>query len=264
MLIGSFTVADIERLTAAWKAVPWRILPEQTLSPALNVALDEALLASGPSLRFWGWGSPAIVLGRCQSVANEVDPDGARELGMQVVRRISGGGAMFVQPHGAITYSLILPEALLEGLSLRRSYEVCDAWAVLALRGMGIDCFYQPVNDIACAAGKIAGAAQARRRGVVLHHTTLAFALDNAEMLSVLRIGRDKLREKGVASAAKAVAPLNLQTGLSREKIVGGMLEGFRERYGGTVDELNGLEVDAAGRLVESKYGTAEWTNESE
>ena len=264
MLIGSLTVADIDRLTAGWKEVPWRILPERPLSPALNVALDEALLGSGPSLRFWGWSSPAVVLGRCQSVANEVDPDGARALEMQVVRRISGGGAMFVQPHGAITYSLILPEALLEGLSLRQSYEVCDAWAVLALRGMGIECFYRPVNDIACIAGKIAGAAQARRRGVVLHHTTLAYALDNAEMLSVLRIGREKLKDRGVASAAKVVAPLNSQTELSRKSIAERLLVAFRERYGGKVEELSSDAVATAVRLVETKYGIAIWTNEFE
>ena len=251
-------------MTAAWNALPWRLLPERTLFPALNVALDEVLLASGPSLRFWGWGSPAVVLGRCQSVANEVDPVGARELGMRVVRRISGGGAMFVQPHGAITYSLILPEALLDGLNLRQSYEVCDGWAVLALRGMGIECFYQPINDIACAAGKIAGAAQARRRGVVLHHTTLAYSLDNAEMRRVLRIGREKLKDKGVASAAKVVAPLNLQTNLSRDTIAQRLFGEFHNRYGGATGTLTDDELTKAEDLVETKYGTAEWTHEFE
>ena len=109
-MIGSFTVADIDRLTAAWKAIPWRILPEQVLSPALNLALDEVLVEriskadSPPTLRFWGWRSPAVVIGRCQSVANEVDLLVAHDLGMQIVRRMTGGGAMFVQPHGAITY----------------------------------------------------------------------------------------------------------------------------------------------------------------
>ena len=150
----------------------------------------------------------------------------------------------------------------MEGLSLRQSFEVCDAWVVSALRQLGIDCFYRPVNDIACAAGKIGGAAQARRRGIVLHHTTLAYAMDSNEMLSVLRIGREKLREKGVASAAKTVAPLNLQTSLERGAIAERLLETFRIRYGGTVGGLSTGEVAAAERLVETKYGTAEWTEE--
>ena len=259
-----------DRWTDAWKTIPWRILPERPVSPALNVALDEVLVdrvavgGSPPALRFWGWDSAAVVLGRCQSVANEVDLPAARDLGMTVVRRMTGGGAMFLQPHGAITYSLIVPELLVEGLTLRQSYEVCDAWCVSVLRGLGIDCEYRPINDIACAAGKIAGAAQARRRGVVLHHTALAYALDNEEMLRVLRLGREKLKERGVASAEKVVAPLNSQTELSREEIVDALCDGFVGRYGGTVDELRAAELDAAEALVEMKYGTAAWTDEFE
>jgi len=260
----------IDRLTDAWKSIPWRILSERPVSPALNVALDEVLVDriavadSLPTLRFWGWDSAAVILGRCQSVANEVDLPAARDLGMTVVRRMTGGGAMFLQPHGAITYSLILPEVLVEGLTLRQSYEVCDAWCVSVLRELGIDCEYRPINDIACAAGKIAGAAQARRRGVVLHHTALAYALDNEEMLRVLRLGREKLKERGVASATKVVAPLNLQTALSREAIVEALRDGFIERYGGTIGELGADEMEAAEALVQTKYGTAEWTNEFE
>jgi len=270
MLIGAFTESEIAKLTAEWRAIPWRLIPERPLSPALHVALDEALTDrigrgdSPPTLRFWRWSAPAVVLGRCQSVANEVDPDAARELGMTVVRRITGGGAMFIQPHGAITYSLILPEKLVEGLTLRQSYEVCDAWAVAGLRDLGIDCFYRPVNDIACAAGKIAGAAQARRRGVVLHHTTLAYAMDSTEMIRVLRIGRGKLKERGVASAAKEVAPLNLQTGLSREAVADGLLDAFRARCGGMPGDLSAEEIAEAKALVETKYGNAAWTGEFE
>jgi lipoate-protein ligase A len=270
MLIGTFTESEIANLTAAWRAVPWRLIPERPLSSPLNVALDEVLTDrigrgdAAPTLRFWRWSSPAVVIGRCQSVANEVDPDGARALGMTVVRRITGGGGMFIQPHGAITYSLILPEKLVEGLTLRQSYEVCDAWAVGGLRGFGIECFYRPINDIACAAGKIGGAAQARRRGVVLHHTTLAYALDPAEMHRVLRIGRAKLKERGVPSAAKEVAPLNLQTALSREAIAAGLLEAFRVRHGGAFGELNAEELTEAEALVEAKYGNDAWTGEFE
>ena len=270
MNIGSFTVADVDRLTALWKTVPWRLLPERDLTPALNVALDEVLteriarLQSPPTLRFWRWSSPAGIIGRCQSIANEVDLAAAANLGIGIVRRMTGGGAMFVQPHGAITYSLILPEALLEGLSLRQSYEVCDAWVVAGLRELGIDCHYVPINDIACVAGKIGGAAQARRRGVVLHHTTLAYAMESSEMLSVLRLGREKLKDKGVASAAKVVAPLNLQTDTAREQISKQLQNAFQVRYGGTVGELTPDELNEAEALVDAKYGNPEWSYEFE
>src|SRR5437588_9266394 len=124
--VGSFTAGEIDALTAGWRDLPWRLLPERPLPPAVNVALDEVLAdrvsqGAPPALRFWRWTNPAVVIGRCQSVANEVDPAAAAAAGVQVVRRMSGGGAMFVQPHGAITYSLYLPEAAVAGLTIRQS-----------------------------------------------------------------------------------------------------------------------------------------------
>jgi lipoate-protein ligase A len=267
--VGAFTAAEIDRITDGWTRLPWRLIPERPLMPAVNVALDEVLadaaVAGGPPvLRFWRWAAPAVVIGRCQSVANEIDADAAAALGVQVVRRTTGGGAMFVQPHGAITYSLVLPESAVAGLTIRQSYEACDGWAVRALRDLGVDAHHVPVNDIACSDGKIGGAAQARRRGVVLHHTTLAYDMDPADMARVLRIGRPRLRERAVASAAKKVSPLALQTERSREEVAALLFEAFRRRYGGTVGELTADELAAADRLAADKYATPGWTQEFE
>ena len=269
--IGSFTSDEIDRLTDEWSRLPWRLIPEAAHSPQTNVALDEVLtdavatrLASSPCLRFWRWNSPAVIIGRCQSVANEVDLAAAAEMGVGVVRRMTGGGAMFLQPHGAITYSLYLPESAVEGLTIRQSYEVCEAWVIRGLRELGVDVHHVPINDIACSEGKIGGAAQARRKGVVLHHTTIAYDMDPGEMVRVLRIGREKLKDKAVASAAKRVSPLVRQTGLSREEIVSHLFESFRMRFGGTVSELTTEELTASERLVQSKYGNVDWTNEFE
>lgn len=263
--IGAFTANEIDRLTAGWKQLPWRLIPEVALSPAVNVALDEVLTDAGaPTLRFWRWDSPAVIIGRCQSVTNEVDVAAAKEMGVTVVRRMTGGGAMFLQPHGAITYSLYLPESAVEGLSLRQSYEVCEAWVIRGLRSLGVDAHHVPINDIACSEGKIGGAAQARRRGVVLHHTTMAYDMDPGEMVRVLRIGREKLKDKAVASAQKRVSPLVRQTGLTREAIVSKLFESFREQFGGTVSELTAEELTAAEKLVQAKYANAEWTGQFE
>lgn len=177
---------------------------------------------------------------------------------------MTGGGAMFLQPHGAITYSLYLPESAVEGLSIRQSYEVCEAWVIRGLRSLGVDAHHVPINDIACSEGKIGGAAQARRRGVVLHHTTMAYDMDPGEMVRVLRIGREKLKDKAVASAQKRVSPLVRQTGLSREAIVNRLFDSFREQFGGTVSTLNAEELTAAEGLVRSKYAHPEWTDQFE
>ena len=268
--IGLFAPDEVDHRTASWKELDWRIISETPQSADMNVAFDEVLMdrvAEGqrpPTLRFWGWSEPAVIIGRCQSVSNEVDLAAANELGFRVVRRMSGGGAMFIQPHGAITYSLILPESAVRGLTIRQSYEVCDAWVIRGLRALGIDAHHVPVNDIACAAGKIGGAAQSRRRGVVLHHTTLAYDLDQIEMAKVLRIGREKVTEKAVSSAAKRVAPLRLQTTLTRDAIVEHLIKEFRARNGGSYDSFSSADLRDTETLAQIKYGSAAWTNEFE
>jgi lipoate-protein ligase A len=231
------------------------------------MALDDALIDEvsagrrGPTLRIWEWASPAVVMGRFQSLRNEVDAEAAQHHGIEVVRRISGGGAMFIEPGNTITYSIFAPLTMVEGMSFEQAYALMDAWVIAALGELGIQAWYQPLNDIASPAGKIAGAAQARRGKAVLHHVTMAYDIDAAKMLQVLRIGREKLSDKGTTSAQKRVDPLRSQTGLAREAVIAVLVESFRKRHGGlTVDTLHADELERAHTLVRNKFGTAEWT----
>src|SRR5690606_23460479 len=88
----------------------WHLGPGGPQAPALHMALDDVLLdevAAGrraPTLRVWEWAGPAVVMGRFQSLRNEVDAAAAARHGIDVVRRISGGGAMFIEPGNTITY----------------------------------------------------------------------------------------------------------------------------------------------------------------
>jgi len=251
-----------------WRHAGWELIGENPRSPALNLALDEALtrrVAEGqrpPTLRFWGWSAQAVILGRFQSVRNEVDLEAARAMNVTVVRRMSGGGAMFVQPDRTITYSLYVPESLVAGWSIKNSYEACDRWAVEILRELGAQAWYVPLNDITGPEGKIGGAAQARKPRVVLHHTTIAYELDNEEMRRVLRVGREKLSDKGIPSAAKHVSPLRTQIDLPRAAIVAHLIDGFQRRFGLNASEATDVEYAEAERLVRDRYGTHEWTYE--
>jgi lipoate-protein ligase A len=91
----------------------------------------------------------------------------------------------------------------------------------------------------------------------VLHHTTLAYDMDPGEMTQVLRIGREKLVDKGVPSAAKRVSPLVRQTGLAREAIATHLFKSFQRLFGGTLSELTERELGEAHDLVRSKFDTA-------
>lgn len=260
------TIELIQRQAERWRAYEWRLIPAVAQRPVINMALDEVLtLRVGsrqrpPTIRVWGWASPCVVIGRFQSVKNEVDESSARAQGIEIVRRISGGGAMFIEPEGAITYSIYAPEELVQGLSFPESYAFFDAWVVDALRSLGVDAWYQPLNDIASSGGKVGGAAQARRGGAVLHHTTVAYQMNVPLMLSVLRIGKEKLSDKGIASADKRVGPLRQQTELPRETIIEHIVETFRGKYGLVEDEIAPDELQEAEALVDSRFGTEKWT----
>jgi lipoate-protein ligase A len=251
---------------STWQDHAWHLVHEPPQSPALHMALDDVLVDEvsagrrGPTLRVWEWASPAVVIGRFQSLRNEVDMEAARRHGIEVVRRISGGGAMFIEPGNTITYSLYAPESLIAGMSFQESYAFMDAWVIEALRGLGIEAWYQPLNDITSPAGKIAGAAQTRRGGAVLHHVTMAYDIDAAKMLQVLRIGREKLSDKGTQSAAKRVDPLRSQTGLPREEIIARMIATFHARHGLARDILLPQELERAHALGARKFAVPGWT----
>lgn len=249
-----------------WGDHDWQLIHTAAQEPALHMAIDEVLaleVAAGrrpPTLRIWEWASPAVVIGSFQSLRNEVDPEGAERHGITVVRRISGGGAMFIEPGNTITYSLYVPDSLVQGMTFAESYAFLDDWVLGALGDLGIKAWYQPLNDITSDAGKIAGAAQKRfAAGAVLHHVTMAYDIDADKMLEVLRIGREKLSDKGTKSANKRVDPLRRQTGLSREAVIESMISSFRVRHGLTDDTLHGDELNAAEKLVQKKYATPEW-----
>jgi lipoate-protein ligase A len=251
----------------SWHDHAWRLLHEGPQSPTLHMALDEVLVDEvsagrrGPTLRIWEWAGPAVVMGRFQSLRNEVDSEAAKQHGIEVVRRISGGGAMFIEPGNTITYSIVAPLTMVEGMSFEQAYALMDAWVIAALGELGIQAWYQPLNDITSPAGKIAGAAQARRGKAVLHHVTMAYDIDAAKMLQVLRIGREKLSDKGTTSAQKRVDPLRSQTGLAREDVIAALVESFRKRHGGLVaDTLLAHELERAHALARDKFATEEWT----
>lgn len=251
---------------SSWVDHEWDIIAPTVLPTAVNVALDEVLTEEvgagrrNPTLRFWDWEEPSVVIGSFQSVRNELDSEGVEKYGIKVVRRISGGGAMFMEAGNCITYSLYVPQTLVDGLSFEDSYKFLDAWVLAALESMGIEAFYIPLNDIATHQGKIGGAAQKRlSNGAMLHHVTMSYNIDADKMVQVLRIGKEKLSDKGTRSAKKRVDPLRRQSGLAREEILQRMSATFIDRYGAQPAVLSEAELQEAQRRVQSKFGTDEW-----
>ncbi len=251
---------------SSWTDYDWQLIHGAAYPPVVQMALDQVLaeeVGAGrrkPTLRIWEWDEPGVVIGSFQSVKNEVDLENAEKYGMQVVRRISGGGAMFMEAGSVITYSIYAPSDLVQGMSFADSYAFLDEWVITALKSVGIDASYQPLNDITSPKGKIGGAAQKRLgTGAVLHHVTMSYDMDGDRMVEVLRIGREKLSDKGTKSAAKRVDPLRSQTGLSRAEIIAKMEGTFRGLYGLAPSEVTAEELARAEQLVTEKFSTPEW-----
>lgn len=231
----------------------------------MHMALDEVLLGRviagrrRPSIRFWEWIESALVIGSNQSVSNEVDLDAADRLGFTVTRRLSGGGTMLCQPGRTITYSLYLPGSAVEGMSFRQSYAALDAWAVRAFNAVGVPAGYREINDIISPRGKIGGAAQARRRGFILHHTTIAHSMDVELLPRLIRIGRERVSQRGTRSAEKEVSPLSWFTPLSCTETTRHLEKSFGDEFNASASTLSADELAAASELVTAKYGIDDW-----
>jgi lipoate---protein ligase len=247
--------------------VEWDVIPPTPHPAHMHMALDEVLLGRviagerRPTLRIWEWIEPALVMGSHQSVANEVDVPAARELGFVVTRRMSGGGTMLCEPDRTITYSLYLPESVVAGVTFRKSYALLDDWAVRAFVELGVPAEYREINDIISPRGKIAGAAQARRRGFVLHHTTIAHSMDVELLPRLIRIGRPSVVATGVRSANKTVSPLSWFTTRSCAEVARDLANHFSSSFRTRPSQPQPEELEAAQRLVSTKYATPAWVN---
>ena len=198
------TVRRALGLATSWRDYDWELVHDAAYPPVMQMALDQVLaeeVGAGrrkPTLRIWEWESPAVVIGSFQSLKNEVDLDNAKKHGFDVVRRISGGGAMFMEAGSVITYSIYAPAELVQGMSFADSYAFLDEWVITALGSLGIDASYQPLNDITSPSGKIGGAAQKRLgSGAVLHHVTMSYDMDGDKMVEVLRKTWRKMSQAG-------------------------------------------------------------------
>lgn len=182
---------------------PFRLLKTGRHSGFYNMGLDEALLEavaqgkSQPVLRFYGWNPETVSVGYFQSLEEEVDLDICKRRGVEVVRRISGGGAVF--HHAELTYSIIMPITHpLAGRTIGESYEKLCAGIIQGLTLLGVPAQFAPINDILAGGRKVSGNAQTRRMGCVLQHGTILLDLDVDLMFELLKVPSIKISDKKV------------------------------------------------------------------
>ena len=235
-------------------------------SPAArNMAIDESILyhhskgISPATLRLYMWKPPAVSIGYFQSMKNEVNIDRCREMGVDYIRRITGGGAVYHDKE--VTYSIVMkkdrmPENILE------SYEKICAGVLEGLRLLGIEAEFAPLNDIIANGKKISGNAQTRKMGCILQHGTIIHDVDVETMFSILNVPDEKIRDKLIKDVRERVTSVNniLGARVPTSEIIQKLAQGFSSALG--VDlirgELSEEEIKYAKEL-EEKYSSEGW-----
>ena len=223
---------------------------------ALNMAIDEALMENVdevPILRIYRWYPAAVSIGYFQSMKEEVDLEKCREIGVDIVRRLTGGGAVLHEFE--LTYSFVTkkyPQNIME------SYRwICDA-IVMSINRLGFDASFVPLNDIVIAGKKVSGNAQTRRNGVLLQHGTLLLDIDVNKMFCVLKVPSEKLRDKLIKDVKERVTSLS---GTTFEDVASSLRNSFAAKFDAKLvaDTLSKEELSRARWLAERKYTNKKW-----
>lgn len=249
-------------------AVEWRLLKTGFNPAAYNMGVDEAVMesvssgASPPAVRFYGWSPPAVSIGYFQSLTEEVDLDECGRKTVDVVRRITGGGAVYHDKE--LTYSLIAPEKFFPKDVLESYRKIC-AGIVSGLRDLGVRAEFTPLNDITVSGRKISGNAQTRRKGVLLQHGTILLEVDVDLMFSLLKVPSEKLRGKLIADVKERVTSLkNILCGdTPPEELAEKIARGFEKELNVRLVEgfLNRSELESAEKRAREKYSKEDWNN---
>jgi lipoate---protein ligase len=241
----------------------WRVIELEARAGAENMAIDEAIaagIAAGTSpstIRFYTWKPGAVSIGFFQRLRDEVDLETCSTKGVDVVRRRTGGGAVYHDEGGEITYSLIAPESLFSK-DIRASYmDICGS-IIAGLASLGIAAEFRPINDVTVKGKKISGSAQTRRQGILTQHGTVLYTIDRDTMFSVLRPSAKKLADKPVSSFRKSVTCAAEEGCGSIDRLYQALFAGFTASKQWEPGQLSDNERMAVTMLVE-KYRSDAW-----
>ena len=258
----------------------WRLLVDAPLVGAWNMAVDEVLLdgvAAGttpPTIRFYGWNPPCLSLGYFQPF-DVVDVDGCRALGVDVVRRPTGGRAILHDRE--LTYSVALPASVLgqDGGVLPSYYRLSLALQD-GLRRLGVPatvapesasssaahgpvCFDRPsAHEILLHGRKLVGSAQMRRGSGLLQHGSILIEPRIDKLMACLH-RTDRAGSRGLEEAVAGLAELGVtDPGPIAAAIGAAFAKGFRVAL--VEAPLRPDEEEAARALARSKYQSTRWT----
>lgn len=242
----------------------FRLIKTQTFDAYMNMALDEVISKKvsnkevSPTIRLYRWTPNAISIGYFQGLKNEVDEEECERQGVDIVRRRTGGGAVYHDYEGELTYSIIAPEESFEKDIVKSYEQICNI-LIKGLKKLGIEAKFNPINDIIVEDRKISGNAQRRSNGILLQHGTILFKVDVDKMFSLLKVSKEKMADKLIKSIKKRVTCVESITESTIEDLENAIEESFKESYETEIGNYSNEEIEEAKKLAEEKYKTKEW-----
>ncbi|MEM3074108.1 MAG: DUF116 domain-containing protein [Nitrososphaerales archaeon] len=215
----------------------WRLLDTGLRSAAENMALDDIILECRSrnlvpdTLRFLRFKPPAVLVGYHQDVLHEVRLEYVKSRGIDVNRRITGGGAIYFDEN-TIGWEIIASKASLdESIKIEGLFEVMCRAPIIALSKLGLEARFRPRNDIEVKGKKISGTGGTEREGAFLFQGTLLTDFDIESMIKSLKIPIVKLKDKEIASAKQRVTCIKWELGdtPSFEELKSLLVESFSE-----------------------------------
>ena len=240
-----------------------RVIIHTHTDPYFNMAAEEYLLENETQDVFMLWRNDnAVVIGKNQNAWAEVNVPFTEEHGITVVRRLSGGGAVF-HDLGNVNFTYITAHDPARGIDFRPFLEPI----LRALASLGVEAEADGRNDVVVSGAKISGNAQCVHRlpgggERLLHHGTMLFSSDLSRLTSALKVSPEKIRAKGVASVRQRVTNLTDVPGFPEEMTVEEFMNHLARNAVSAEAELIPLtEEETAGirALRDKKYAAWEW-----
>jgi lipoate-protein ligase A len=241
----------------------WRLLDLESEDPAMNMAIEEAIAravgmgASGATVRFWRNGG-AVVIGRFQCARLEADLDACKRHGVRVIRRFTGGGAVY-QDLGNLNFAISIPSERLPKAAQLSWLRLLSSPVVSALRSLGLDAELCGMSIRICGK-KVSGLAGCLRWGCGFLHGTLLISSDLSMIRELLR--PPQAGSPYVRSRPEEVANIgDLLDGVGIDAVKGAIERSFESAFGAAPDRggPSDLEAELADSLYEGKYSTDEW-----
>ena len=235
-----------------------RYLKNPSTNPYYNMAFDEYCLESLPTDEpvFFLWQNrPAVIVGFNQEVNTEVNLDYLKEKGIDLVRRVTGGGAVYHDLEN-LNYTIVGRSEDLE-----RDYPEYASLLAKALQTLGVPATLSGRNDILVEGRKVSGFAKRVCKNRLMVHGTLMYNVDVDVLTNVLNPSTTKLQSKGIASVRSRVANLcdylpeipDIQTFSQR------LEEILSNNYTDTEYQLTETDLANIQRLTDKKFATWEW-----